>query len=159
MDRDHGSGQTMKQRRFTILGIALASFYWVAESLIHRFVYLDAYFEILPADRNEVWMRIVIIILILGFGIFADNRARMVRRKEAEKREVFLATVSSSQHILNNLLNQMQLALFDSAGQPGLDSETRELLSRSIKEGKQQVERLSSVTDMNGEAIEDSIRA
>jgi hypothetical protein len=148
----------MQKRRFTILGLALALFYWVAESLIHRFVYFDDAFEVIPSDANEIWMRLIIIVLILGFGIFADNRATKIRQKEAEKREVFLATVRSSQHILNNLLNQMQLALFDSDGRPGLEAETRKLLDRSIKEGKEQVECLSSVTDMDGDSIEESVR-
>jgi hypothetical protein len=148
----------MQKRRFTILGLALALFYWVAESLIHRFVYFDDAFEVIPSDANEIWMRLIIIVLILGFGIFADNRATKIRQKEAEKREVFLATVRSSQHILNNLLNQMQLALLDSDGRPGLEAETRKLLDRSIKEGKEQVECLSSVTDMDGDSIEESVR-
>jgi hypothetical protein len=148
----------MQKRRFTILGLALALFYWVAESLIHRFVYFDDAFEVIPSDANEIWMRLIIIVVILGFGIFADNRATKIRQKEAEKREVFLTTVRSSQHILNNLLNQMQLALFDSDGRPGLEAETRKLLDRSIKEGKEQVECLSSVTDMDGDSIEESVR-
>jgi hypothetical protein len=148
----------MQKRRFTVLGIALALFYWVAESLIHRFVYFDDSFEIIPSDPNEIWMRLLIIVLILGFGMFADNRATRIRKKEAEKREVFLATVRSSQHILNNLLNQMQLALFDSDGRPGLEAETRKLLDRSIREGKTQVECLSSVTEMDSESIEESVR-
>jgi hypothetical protein len=126
--------------------------------LIHRFVYFEDAFEVIPSDANEIWMRLIIIVLILGFGIFADNRATKIRQKEAEKREVFLATVRSSQHILNNLLNQMQLALFDSNGRPGLEAETRKLLDRSIKEGKEQVECLSSVTDMDGDSIEESVR-
>jgi hypothetical protein len=148
----------MQKRRFTYLGIALALFYWVAESLIHRFVYFEDTFEVIPSDSNEIWMRLVIIMLILGFGLFADDRANKIRQKEAEKREVFLATVRSSQHILNNLLNQMQLALFDSDGHPGLEPDTRRLLNRSIKEGKEQVECLSSVTEMDSEAIEESVR-
>ena len=145
-------------RRFTLIGIALALFYWVAESLIHRFVYFEEYFEVFPTDANEILMRFIIIALIVGFGIFADNRARKIREKETEKREIFLATVRSSQHILNNLLNQMQLALFESDGQRGLEAETRKLLDRSIKEGKQQVECLSSVTEMDGDSIEESVR-
>ena len=148
----------MQKRRFTYLGIALGLFYWIAESFIHRFVYVEDFFEVIPSDTNELLMRLIIVVLILGFGVFADNRARKIRQKEAEKREIFLATVRSSQHILNNLLNQMQLALFDSDGRPGLEAETRRLLNRSIKEGKEQVECLSSVTEMDGESIEDSVR-
>ena len=148
----------MQKYRFTLLGIALALFYWIAESLIHRFAYTEEAFEVIPSDTNEFWMRLTIVLLIFGFGVFADDRANKIRRKEAEKREIFLATVRSSQHILNNLLNQMQLALFDSRSSPGLESETRKLLNRSIKEGKQQVECLSSVTEMDSESIEESVR-
>ena len=138
--------------------MVLALFYWVAESFIHRFAYFEDSFEIIPTDTNEFLMRLLIILLIVGFGLFADDRAAKIRQKEAEKRAVFLATVRSSQHILNNLLNQMQLALFDSRGHPGLETETRCLLNRSIKEGKAQVERLSSVTEMDSESIEESVR-
>ena len=148
----------MRQRRFTIFGISLAVLYWFAESVIHRYVYSEDFFEFVPSDFNEFWMRVVIIALIVGFGIFADNRAKKIRRKEQEKRDVYLATVRSTQHILNNLLNQLQLLFFDLDERHELNSETRKLLKRSIKEGKEQVERLSSVTDLNSESIQDSVR-
>jgi hypothetical protein len=148
----------MRQRRFTIFGVSLAVLYWFAESVIHRYVYAEDFFEIVPSDSNEFLMRVVIIALIVGFGIFADNRAKRIRRKEQEKRDVYLATVRSTQHILNNLLNQLQLVFFDLDERHELDSKTRKLLKRSIKEGKEQVERLSSVTELNSESIQDSVR-
>lgn len=148
----------MRQRRFTIFGFGLAFLYWFAESAIHRYVYAEDFFDIVPSDINELWMRMVIIFLIVGFGTFADNRANKIRKKEQEKRDVFLATVSSTQHILNNLLNQLQLVFFDLDERHELESETRKLLKRSIKEGKEQVERLSSVTEMSSESIQDSVR-
>jgi hypothetical protein len=148
----------MRQRRFTIFGVSLAVLYWFAESVIHRYVYAEDFFEIVPSDSNEFLMRVVIIALIVGFGIFADNRAKKIRRKEQEKRDVYLATVRSTQHILNNLLNQLQLVFFDLDERHELDSKTRKLLKRSIKEGKEQVERLSSVTELNSESIQDSVR-
>jgi len=148
----------MRQRRFTIFGFSLAFLYWVAESVIHRYVYAEDFFEIVPSDFNEFLMRVLIILLIVGFGIFADNRANKIRKKEQEKRDVFLATVSSTQHILNNLLNQLQLVFFDLDERHELESETRKLLRRSIKQGKEQVERLSSVTELSSESIQDSVR-
>jgi hypothetical protein len=103
-------------------------------------------------------MRVLIIFLLVGFGVFADNRAATIRNKEREKREVFLATVRSTQHILNNLLNQLQLAFFELDERHELESDTRKLLKRSIKEGKEQVERLSAVTEMRSESIEKSVK-
>ena len=148
----------MRHRKFTIYGFGLALLYWVAESAIHRYIYAEDFFEFVPSDINEIWMRCIIIILMVGFGIFADNRAEKIRKKEREKRAVFLATVSSTQHILNNLLNQLQLVFFELDERHELESDTRILLKRSIKEGKEQVERLSSVTEMRSESIEKSVK-
>jgi hypothetical protein len=148
----------MDRYKFSLLGLGLACFYWFAESVIHRFVYAEEFFEIVPSDVNEFLMRLSIVVLIVGFGFFADNRARRIRATEREKRDVYVATVRSTQHILNNLLNQLQLAFLDLEKEHCLESETRKLLEKSIREGKEQVERLSSVSDISGESIEDSVR-
>lgn len=148
----------MDRYKFSLLGMGLALLYWFAESVIHRFIYADEFFEIVPSDVNEFWMRLLIIVLIVGFGVFADNRASKIRNSEREKREVYVATVRSTQHILNNLMNQMQLAFLDLDRQHCLETDTRKLLERSIREGKEQVDRLSSVSEISSESIEDSVR-
>lgn len=148
----------MNRHKFSLLGLGLALLYWFGESVIHRFIYAEEFFEIVPSDVNEIWMRLLIIVLIIGFGFFADNRASKIKRTEQEKHQVYVATVRSSQHILNNLMNQMQLAFLDLDKEHCLESETRKLLERSIRESKQQVERLSSVSDISSESIEDSVR-
>lgn len=148
----------MNRHKFSLMGLGLALLYWFGESGIHRFVYAEEFFEIVPSDVNEFWMRLLIIVLIIGFGFFADNRARKIKRTEREKHQVYVATVRSTQHILNNLMNQMQLAFLDLEKEHCLESETRRLLERSIRESKQQVERLSSVSDISGESIEDSVK-
>ncbi len=148
----------MDRYKFSLLGVGLALLYWFAESVIHRFVYAEESFEIVPSEPNEFQTRLLIILLIVGFGVFADNRARKIRKSEREKREVYVATVRSTQHILNNLMNQMQLAFLDLDKQHCLESDTRKLLEKSIREGKEQVERLSSVSELSSESIEDSVR-
>ncbi|HSN51268.1 MAG TPA: hypothetical protein VLS87_01970 [Woeseiaceae bacterium] len=148
----------MDRFKFSLMGLGLALLYWFAESAIHRFVYNEAFFEVLPSDHNEFSMRLLIILLIVAFGFFADDRARKIRKSEQEKHAVYVATVRSTQHILNNLMNQLQLAFLDLEKEHCLESETRKLLERSIREGKQQVERLSSVSEVTSETIEDSVR-
>jgi hypothetical protein len=148
----------MDRHKFAILGLGLALLYWVAESIVHRFVYAEAFFEILPSDANEFWMRLLIIVLIIGFGIFADNRTSRIKASEREKHAVFKATVRSTQHILNNLMNQLQLAFYDLEKEHCLESETRNLLEQSIREGKEQVERLSAISEIKSEIIEESVK-
>ena len=148
----------MDRHKFSLLGLGLAFLYWFAESVIHRFIYAEQFFELVPSDMNELWMRLSIVVLIVSFGVFADNRARKIRASEKEKHEVYVATVRSTQHILNNLMNQLQLAFLELEKEHCLESDTRKLLEKSIREGKEQVERLSSVSDISGESIKESVR-
>jgi hypothetical protein len=147
----------MKNRKFTVVVTIAAVLYWVAESLIHIFVFQDPEFAFLPTDINELWMRLGIVVLMIIFGFYADIQTGKLLAKEQEKREVFIATVSSTQHILNNLLNQMQVALVDADGVKALDDETRKLLKQALVKGKEQVIRLSSVTELDGVTIRKSI--
>jgi hypothetical protein len=66
--------------------------------------------------------------------------------------------VRSTQHILNNLMNQMQLAFLDLEKEHCLENETTRLLEKSIREGKELVQRLSSVSEISSESIEKSVR-
>jgi len=148
----------MKNHKFTIIITFVAALYWVFESIIHFLVFLDSYpVAFLPTDGNELWMRSGIVVLLLVFGIYADVQTAKLLAKEREKQDIFIATVSSTQHILNNLLNQMQIALLSSDGITSMSDETRKMIKRSLIEGKEQVTRLSSVTELDEATIRKSI--
>jgi len=147
----------MKNCKFTIVITIVAALYWVAESLLHKFIFLDFRSTFIPTDIHELWMRSGFVVLMIFFGIYADIQSGKLVAKEQEKREVFIATVSSTQHILNNLLNQMQVALVNADGIKALDDETRKLFKQALVEGKEQVIRLSSVTELNEATIRKSI--
>jgi signal transduction histidine kinase len=141
----------------TITAIIVAVGYWTAESIVHRFVFAEDKFELLPANVNEIWMRALIVLLMICFGIFGDAWSRRLVSKEDEKRQIFIATISSTQHILNNLLNQIQVVLLEMDDEYRVDAKTREMLKRSLKDAQAQVEQLSAVTKLDEEAIRDSV--
>ena len=147
----------MKHRKITICVVIVSLIFWLADSFIHRFIYKEETFELVPADVNELWMRILIIVLLIIIGLVGDSRANRIAATERGKREIFLATVSSTQHVLNNLLNHMQLVFLEAGKTHKLSDETKKLLEQSIKEGKEQIDKLSSVTKMNGETIKKSV--
>jgi hypothetical protein len=138
--------------------VILSVVFWLADSLIHKFIYAEEVFELVPTDFDELWMRTLIIVLLIGIGLVGDNRADKIAAAEREKREIFVATASSTQHVLNNLLNQLQLVFFKADEAHELGDETRELLEHSIKEAKEQVARLSSVTKLDEETIRKSVQ-
>lgn len=70
---------------------------------------------------------------------------------------IYVATVSSTQHVVNNLLNQLQLVLFEEDKAHELSDATRKLLENSIREGKEQMDRLSSVTKLDETTIKKSV--
>jgi hypothetical protein len=148
----------MRNRKFTIIIIFVIAVYWMFESLIHHLVFLDSYrAAFLPTDDNELWMRLGVVVLIFVFGIYAEIQTGKLLAKEREKQDVFIATVSSAQHILNNLLNQMQIVLYGSDGDAPLDDATRKMFKRALVEGKEQIDRLSSVTEIDKTSIRESI--
>jgi hypothetical protein len=117
----------MRKYKYTIIICIAATLYWTAEALLHVFVFSDPESGFFPADINELWMRSAIVVLMILFGIYADIQTRRLLAKEEEKRDVFVATVSST------------------------------LLKQALVEGKEQVIRLSSVTDLEGATIRKSI--
>ncbi len=141
----------------TILAIIVAALYWVAESAVHRFVFAEETFELLPSNINELGMRIIIIVLLVSFGIFGDAWSRRLVTKEDEKRRIFIATVGSTQHILNNLLNQIHVVFLKMDDEYRVDAKTRHMLKRSLRDAQAQVVRLSAVTELDEEAIRESV--
>ena len=147
----------MKHRKISIYAVILSLIFWLAESVIHRFIFSEA-FELIPSDLNELWMRLVIVVLIIGIGLFAESQANKIVAAESEKLEIFVATVSSAQHILNNLLNQLQLIIYDVDKADKLSDETRTHLEQSIRESKEHIDKLSAVVELNAETIKESVR-
>jgi class 3 adenylate cyclase len=64
-------------------GVALAAAFWVAESLLHTFVFDSGSLDITllgESDPNELWMRLLIVISFVGFGWIAERSLRAERR-------------------------------------------------------------------------------
>ncbi len=139
------------------MALAVAALYWMAESMVHRFVFEEDAFELIPLNFNELWMRVLIVVLMICFGVFGDAWSRRLVAKEDEKRQIFIATVSSTQHILNNLLNQIQVVFLKMDDEYRVDAETRDMLKQSLRDAQVQVQKLSAVADLDEDVIRESV--
>lgn len=145
-------------RSSTIGGVTLAIGFWFLESLIHSFAFMEDEINFIPSDINELWMRLVICGLIILFGIYSDYQNRKLLAKEQEKLSVFKATVRSSQQILNNHLNQMQLFMLKAKSAGLIDPELESLYNESLAESGELLKSLSMVDNPTEEKIEESVQ-
>ena len=149
----------MKNNNFLFKAIILSVAYWLVDSVIHRFIYSESEFEFIPAEINELWMRVVIVVLLISFGKYADFHTKILLKKEKEKRIIFDATLSSTQHIINNLLNQMQYFKMKADESSVFDDEVNELYNHSMKEGKELFDKLCSVEELTENNISNSVHS
>jgi hypothetical protein len=140
---------------FTAAGFFIALTFWLVESSIHYFVYGEPVFEIVPTDVNELWMRIVMFPLIMLLGVFADyySHRLVVREKELEAVKIYKSTVNASHHILNNLLNQMQLIRLEAMKSGDFNQEVIADFDRCSNEAIDLIRKLSSVDEITDKNI------
>jgi hypothetical protein len=146
----------MSTLNYTLKGILLSVTYWIMEMLIHGFLFNEE-IEIFPSDANELWMRGVIIFLLVGFGIYADRKTRQLLAREEETRKIYLATVTATQHVMNNFLNQMQIFRLEAEKKNRLNDGAAVLLDQLIRESAGQIQQLASVKELTEENIKKSV--
>jgi hypothetical protein len=145
----------MKKRKYSIVAFVIALMFWFLDASIHYFVYREPQFEIIPDDFNELWMRAVIILLVILFGIYADSSTRklLIKEKQMEAARIYSSMIHASQHILNNLLNQMQLFKMEALKSNDFDREIIKYFDIAFDEAKNLIQRLSQVENITDENI------
>jgi hypothetical protein len=126
----------------------------MTDSFIHRFVYSEEAFELIPLDFNELWMRAFIVALIVSFGLVADDLTTKIDVARRDTHKIFGITVRYAEYELNNLAYLLELAFPESDRTHDLDHECRKNLEQSIKVNKDQIDGLISLTGL----IEDSVK-
>ncbi len=72
------------------IGIGVAALLWILESLIHVVMFQEGDFvqQLFSPDPHELWMRLLTLVLILIFSIYAQNIINRRRRAEQETKRV-----------------------------------------------------------------------
>ena len=140
----------MKKKIFTIIAFTLALIFWFFDSSVHYFLYKEPQFELIPGEFDELWMRTIIVLLIIFFGIFSDyfTNSIMYKKKQLEIAHVYNGVLNTSCQILNNLLNQMQLFKLEALKSKDFDQEVIKYYDNAIKEASDLIDTLSRVEDI-----------
>ena len=149
----------MYKNKYTIVAAVIALMFWFFDALVHYFVYGEARFELIPSDFNELWMRAVIVILLLIIGIYADVTTRnlIIREKELEAYRIYTSMVHASRHILNNLLNQMQIIKIEALKSKDFDRDIIKYYDDMFDEAQDLIHKLSEIKNITDEDIRASV--
>jgi hypothetical protein len=145
----------MKKIKYSVAASIIAFVFWFLDASIHYFVYGESQLEFIPTDFNELWMRTVIVLLVILFGVYADSSTRklLIKEKQLEATRIYDSMIYASQHILNNLLNQMLLFRMEALKSNDFDREIIKLYDNAIDEATNLIQRLSQVKNITGENI------
>lgn len=69
---------------FVLIGIGLGAIFWVLESAVHVIVFHDTGFlqQVIRPEPHEAWMRLTIVGMFLGFGVYSQWIINARRRAE-----------------------------------------------------------------------------
>lgn len=97
-----------RKHRVLSFSICISFAFWLAESFLHKhFFDKESYFELIPRDANELWMRSFIFILIIIIGYFSEREIGLQKKIAEEKNHTLQAIIHSVDEIAGNTLSLM----------------------------------------------------
>ena len=141
----------MKIGAFTVAGFILAIIFWLFESLVHYLIFEESQFEFIPGELNELWMRLIIVLLIFFYGLFVDFFIDRIVHKQLEVARTYNEMIFASRHILKNLVNQMHLFKVEAIKSKDFDRNIIEYYDNSINEAANLIDTLSRIEEVANE--------
>ena len=141
--------QCLHKYEIRIVVFIVVVFYWVVESALHKFIFADNRFDLIPSDANELWMRGLVVVTMILFGAYVEFHMRRVAEKEKEKADIYMAMLRSSNHILNNFLNQMQIMKIEAGQCQDFNKDilgTYDIIASEASELIRDLEKIPSIT-------------
>ena len=149
----------MQKYKFAIVSFFIAIVFWFSDAAIHYFIYKEAQFELIPDDFNELWMRMVIILLLILFGIYADyfTKKMLKTEKQLEASRIYKSMINATQHVLNNHLQQMMYFKMQAEKSSDFEKEAINEFDASIADTLELINKLSNIEKVTEKNIWESV--
>ena len=139
----------IKNNQVFLFSLILAFIFWFVESLLHALFFdKDMHFEMIPHEANELWMRVVIVILIPLIGFFADRYVKLEKKIQDEKLRTLEASIISINEVAGNTLSLMSHYCDDFIKSGKADMDTIESMKEIIEETFASLTHISDVNNM-----------
>lgn len=147
----------MKNYRLTIIGLSLALLMLALTFGLDLDLFEMVTSSLRSMERLEV-DEFIFPVLVVSLFAYLDQRRRIKAKKiEYEKIVIYKAMLSSTYHILNNFLNQIQLFKLTAQKTPGFNPRVLTLYDEIVESANTQLEALGNITEIDAGAIHESV--
>jgi hypothetical protein len=95
--------------------------------------------------------------LVMQRKISEEKNSILQQEMEIEKEKIYLATIYGAQHILNNLLNQLELVYLEAKSHKDFDAKTLGYFDKMTKDATALMKELSAIKQIDDEKIRQSV--
>lgn len=147
----------MKEYKLTLIGLFVALLMSVAAIVFELELFEKLVALMHEIEHFEIDELILPVMVALIFAVIDLFRRHNRHKVEVEKVKIYQAMIFSTQHILNNFLNQMQLFKMRAETTPDFDQTVLKLYDRVIEDAQMQIQGLSSLTQVTEKEIKDAV--
>jgi hypothetical protein len=139
-------------------GISVALLFWLLETLLHYWIFdPDHGLEWWPHDQNEIWMRSLIFLLLIGFSIYGNYVSTKKIKIEQEKFATFKATMNTVMDIEGNFLNNLALFQMELEDTHTLSEKSMDEIEYLIRNTHERLNVLASAREIKQDIVAGTI--
>ena len=148
----------MKDHRLTVAGLIIGLTLYLVVIVAGLDLFEALHVWLYRLEAYEIDELLIPAFVVLSFSFYEHIRNARRRFAEKRQRETFRAAIKSTQHVLNNFLNQMELFRMTAEETPDFDPQTLELYDKVIAEATEQIKALGEVTEYDADSIWESVK-
>ncbi len=147
----------MKHYKITLLGLGIAISILITSLVFDVDIFEQLVNLVLRLEQYEIDELIIPLVIFLIFAFVDIFKRNRINNVNTEKLKIYSAMMSSTQHILNNFLNQMQLFKLTAEDTPKFNPEVLALYDEIIDEASMQITALGNVHHIDEIAIQEAV--
>ncbi len=147
----------MNKHRLTLIGLVLSIFIYFSSIFLELNLF-EQVINFLSSLKQVKLGEVIIPLLIFGVFVFLNARRNSKNTEmEKAKRNIYKAMLSSSHHILNNFIYQMDIFKITAEDTPGFDVKVLAFYEDIILNASEQINSLSNLSSIDEFSIRTSV--
>ncbi len=147
----------MNKYKLTLFGLVLSIFIYFSSIFLELDLFEKFMAFIESMEEFEIDELIIPFLIFVVFLFIDTTRNAWKIRVENEKKNVYKAMLSSSHHILNNFIYQMDIFKLTAEDTPGFDAKVLAFYEDIISNASHQINSLSNVSSIDEFSIRTSV--